>query len=76
MQATIIISPEQALIKFKELVHIMHNLRFYEKYWHQNFGHEARARMECWQQKADKLLDELGLTAHNNINSVQIIPQR
>ena len=57
----------------EEAVRVLHNLRFYTKYWNEHGGYQARARMEYWQTQADKLLDSLGLTTHRNINAVKII---
>lgn len=68
------ISSEKELkVKFQELAHTLHNLRFATKYWNEHGGFCARERMNTWQKRADQLLDSLGLTLHNNINSVTVI---
>lgn len=66
-------SEEQLAEKFIELAHVLHNLRFYEKYWNEHYGCDARRNMKKWQKKADDLLDSLGLTLHNNINAVKVV---
>lgn len=62
------ISPED---RFLEIARIMHNLRFYTKYWHEHGGFHARKRMKYWEEKADAFLDKIGLTLHNNTRNIQ-----
>jgi hypothetical protein len=57
----------------EELAHILHNVRFFTKYWHAHGGSEARRRKVYWETKADQYLDSLGLDLHNNVNAVKII---
>ena len=64
---------EQAKELISELAHTLHNLRFFTKYWNEHGGYQARKNMTNWQFRADALLDSLGLTLHNNINSVKTI---
>lgn len=64
---------EQLTRKFEELAHALHNLRFFTKYWNEHGGYQARQRMKFWQEKADDLLDGMGLTLHRNINSITVI---
>lgn len=64
---------EELKIKFQEVAHILHNLRFFTKYWNEHGGFEARKRMNYWQDKADAVLDSLGLILHHNIKSVTVI---
>lgn len=61
--------------KFAEVAHVLHNLRFFTKFWNEHGGYQARRRMQYWQERADALLDSMGLTLHNNIQAVQIIKQ-
>lgn len=56
-----------------DLAHILHNLRFYTKYWNEHGGYQARNQMKIWEQKADTILNSLGLRLHNNISAVTII---
>ncbi len=65
--ATIVIhSPEEMADKLAELAKVLHNLRYWTKYWKQVYGSRARAQKEIWEQRADQLLDELGLSSHND----------
>lgn len=66
-------SAEDLKEPFQQLAEVLHNLRFYTKYWNEHGGANARKRMHYWQEMADKLLDSLGLTLHNNISSVKVI---
>lgn len=59
--------------RFEEMAHILHNLRFYTKYWNEHGGYKARERKNQWEEKADACLDKNGMTLHNNINSVTVI---
>jgi len=68
-----ITSQQQLESRFQALAHTLHNLRFFTKYWNEHGGYEARKNMNNWQEKADNLLDEMGLTLHNNIKAVKII---
>jgi len=56
----------------EDLLHIIHNMRFYQKYWKEHYGGRAKERKEYWEQKADEKLNQLGLTEHNNTKSFQI----
>lgn len=68
------ISTEEQLKKeFQEAVHILHNLRFYTKYWNEHGGFKARENMNRWQARADNYLNGHGCTLHNNINSVTVL---
>lgn len=64
---------EQLAADHEEALHILHNMRFWQKYWHENFGSKSRGRKEHWEQKADAFLDANGLTEHNNTKAIQII---
>jgi hypothetical protein len=55
-----------------EELFILHNLRFWQKFWQRHFGPEARKWMDYWQQRADEHLDRNGLTAHNNQKKIQV----
>lgn len=61
--------------ELEELLHIVHNMRFAQKYWHIHFGVDARNKKVKWEEKADEKLDRFGLHEHNNLNAVQIIRQ-
>ncbi len=68
------IKTEQEMIsKFEQMAHTLHNLRFWTKYWERHYGYEAKRKKDYWQAKADKILDELGLTLHNNSQAVKLI---
>ena len=74
MNKTIELESENDLKKrFEEMAHILHNLRFYTKYWNEHGGYKARERKNIWEEKADQCLDKNGLNLHNNINSVTVI---
>ena len=73
MPVEIIIPDDQIKAELEQLLNIVHNMRFYQKYWHEHFGHKARDRKNVWEQKADETLDRLGLTEHNNTRSVQVL---
>lgn len=71
---TIEIASENEIIeRMEEMAYILHNLRFFTKYWNEHGGYQARMKKKYWEEKADKCLDKNGLTTHNNINSVKII---
>lgn len=72
---TIHIKDEKELAAFfLELSHTAHNMRFWQKYWHENFGGDAKKQREYWEKKMDALLDRLGLEEHNRLNSIKISP--
>ena len=74
MNKVIEITTEQELkTRFEQLAHVLHNLRFFTKYWNEHGGAHARSRMHHWQQKADTLLNEMGHTLHNNITAIKLI---
>lgn len=75
MPNTIHLTAEQMKQELEELLHIVHNMRFAQKYWHQHFGSAARNQARRWETKADQKLDALGLTTHNNTNKVQVVKQ-
>ncbi len=64
---------EQLQQEHAKLLKILHNMRFYQKYWHLHFGHEAKKNKESWEQKADAILDQHGLVEHNNTKAVQVL---
>lgn len=69
----ITLTEQQQRQKLEELIHIVNNMRFYQKYWHQHFGSAARQNKDKWEQRADKFLREAGLTEHDNIKTIQVI---
>lgn len=73
MPTTIYLTEEQMKKELQELLHIVHNMRFAQKYWHIHFGSTARQQKEKWELKADEKLNRFGLTEHNNTNAVQVI---
>ena len=75
MTNTIQLTPEQMKQELEELLHIVHNMRFAQKYWHEHFGCQARQQCKRWETKADAKLDAFGLTAHNNTNKVTVVKQ-
>lgn len=58
-----------------ELVHILINLRFWQKYWKENHGFNARRHKEKWEKKADDLLISLGFDEHTRLKAIQIIKE-
>lgn len=58
-----------------ELVHIMINLRFWQKYWKENYGFSARREKEKWEVKADELLTRLGFDEHTRLKTIKIIKE-
>lgn len=63
--ATITISsPEEMAEKLAELAKVLHNLRYWTKYWKEVYGSRARVQKEHWEKRADILLDELGIDSH------------
>lgn len=59
--------------QFAEAMHILHNLRFFTKYWNENGGGQARQYKKYWEEKADQLLTSHGLTTHQNTRSITVI---
>lgn len=66
-------SDQDLVTRFQALAHVLHNLRFFTKYWNEHGGYQARQNMKYWQDKADALLNSMGLTLHENISSVLIL---
>lgn len=75
MPTTIHLTPEEMKQELQELLHIVHNMRFAQKYWHIHFGSDAKEKKTNWEKKVDAKLDRFGLHEHNNTNAVQIIRQ-
>lgn len=73
MPNTIYLSQDQMKKELEELLHILHNMRFAQKYWHEHFGAQARQKCKVWEAKADAKLDAFGLSEHNNTNAIQVI---
>ena len=70
--ANFYLTPEEMKKQLEELLHILHNMRFYQKYWHEHFGYNARERKDAWEQKADEKLNSFNLTAHNKTKPIQV----
>lgn len=67
------VESEEELVQLTaELIHIMINLRFHQKYWHEHFGHQAKTNREKWELKADALLRRMNFTEHDNLKPVKI----
>lgn len=56
-----------------EAIHILNNLRFHTKYWHKHYGQPAKINREYWEQKADELLNGLGLEEHNRLDKILVM---
>lgn len=59
--------------QLEEALHILHNLRFFTKYWNEVGGGQAREYKKRWEEKADKLLTSHGLTLHEKTRSITVI---
>ena len=66
-------TPEEAMQKLETLLHMVNNMRFSQKYWHEHFGHNARERKTEWEKKVDDFLNQHGLTEHNKTKAIQVI---
>lgn len=73
MNKVIETTDQQLPAQLQEALHILHNLRFFTKYWNENGGGQARQYKKRWEEKADKLLNSHGLTTHENIRSITVI---
>lgn len=58
-----------------ELLHVLLNMRFRQKYWKENYGHNARVSKEEWEEKADQLLLKLGFDEHTRLKTIRIIKE-
>lgn len=56
-----------------QLARVLVNLRFATKYWKENGGYHARKVKNDWEDRADILLDSLGIDAHRHTSSVRIL---
>ncbi len=73
MNKVIHTTDKQVADQFGEVMHILHNLRFFTKYWNENGGGQARQYKKYWEEKADQLLNSHGLTTHQNTRSITVI---
>jgi len=73
MNKAIEIQPGRVTEELEQALHILHNLRFFTKYWNENGGGQARQYKKYWEEKADNLLNTHGLTLHQNTRSITII---
>lgn len=72
MPNKITLTPDEMKQLAEDLLHIVHNMRFYQKYWQDNYGGQAKQRKEYWEAKADEKLNQYGLNEHKNTKSIQI----
>lgn len=71
---TIKINSEEELKQlFLELAHAGHNMRFAQKYWHENGGGHARDKKKYWETKFDGVLNRIGLSEHQNTKAIYIV---
>jgi len=54
-----------------ELLRVLLNLRFRQKYWEENYGCMAKKEKKDWEQKADQLLNRLGFNEHNRLKTIK-----
>lgn len=71
--ATVKIKDEKQLVQeFLDLVHAGNNMRFWQKYWKEHHGGNAKARKEYWEGKFDDKLRGLGLTDIDRLKAIKI----
>jgi hypothetical protein len=75
MNSYVVIPDDQREEKLKQLIIVLHNLRYWTKYWKIHLGGPAKAKKEYWEERADTLLTELGLKQHMSIRSSFIARQ-
>lgn len=73
MNKVIKTTDQQMPAQLQEALHILHNLRFFTKYWNETGGGQARDYKKRWEEKADKLLNSYGLTIHQNTRYITVI---
>lgn len=73
MSNIIINSEAELLEKFHALAHAGHNMRFWQKFWHEHHGYDAKERKQHWEKKFDAELNKLGLTEHQNQRATKVI---
>lgn len=62
-------SEEELVHEFREALHILVNMRKFQKLWEDNLGVELKNRKKYWEGKADEFLLKLGETLQINIKS-------
>ena len=54
-----ITSEEELVGKFREAIHVLENMRKFQKLWDGNYGVNLRERKKYWEGKADSFLSDL-----------------
>lgn len=54
------IQSEELIRRLREAIHIMENMRKFQKLWQENHGVELKTKKVSWEGKADAFLLELG----------------
>lgn len=69
----IIVTSESELVNVAtELLHVLSNLRKFQKKWESNYGVELRERKKFWEDKADSLLQRLQIPEHRTQSQIKI----
>jgi len=67
------ISSEEELIKVAtEALHILSNMRRFQKAWEQDFGVELKTRKKWFEKRADDFLAKLQVPDHSRIHEIKI----
>lgn len=67
------IKSEQELIEVAtEAIHLLSNLRRYQKLWENNYGVELKQRKKYYEELCDKFLEKLKVTEHREAKQIKI----
>ena len=68
------IETEEELREFAaEALHILVNLRHSKDFWSMHFGAPAKDTMKRWEARADKFLEDHGVTDSKNLKAIQVV---
>jgi hypothetical protein len=60
-------SEEELAHKFREVLHILVNMRKFQKLWEEGYGVVLKERKKYWEKEADEFLLKLGTDPQINI---------
>jgi hypothetical protein len=72
------IHSEQELIKVaEEAIRVIANLRKFTKLWEETYGADLRNRKKCWEELADKFVEQLQVELRTNEQiKIELKPQQ
>jgi len=66
-----VVTEDEVFPLLQETLHTLNNLRYYTKQWSEHYGN-TKAPKVYWEEKADKLLERLGLQHTANAKSCKV----